>query len=126
MMTPELSTETNLDALRLALLNDLESSLRSTEQAILGRDVERLERATEEQANLHHRLVMLPMRGSSFSPAVREAQQRVLDLGRVQSALLERARQRLRMLANWIAGPEAQYRAVSAHSAVLEEVGNQK
>lgn len=125
-MTCELPTETNSDALRLALLNDLESSLRASEQAILARDVARLERATEEQANLHRRLVMLPVRGSSFSPAVREAQQRVLDLGRVQSALLERARQRLRMLANWIAGPEAQYRAVSANSAVLEVVRSQK
>lgn len=125
-MTCELPTETNSDALRLALLNDLESSLRASEQAILARDVARLERATEEQTSLHRRLVMLPVRGSSFSPAVREAQQRVLDLGRVQSALLERARQRLRMLANWIAGPEAQYRAVSANSAVLEVVRSQK
>jgi hypothetical protein len=128
-MTSELPSETNSDALRLALLADLESSLRSTEQAILARDVAGLERATDEQANLHRRLVLLPVHGSPFSAAVMEAQRRVLQLGQVESALLERAQQRLRMLANWLAGPEAEYRAVSGKAAVLVqryEVGSQK
>lgn len=125
-MTSELPTETNSDALRVALLGDLESSLRETEQAILARDVARLERATDAQANLQRRLVLLPVRRSSVSPAVKEAELRVLRLGQIESALLGRAQQRLRMLANWMAGPEAQYRAVSANSAVLEEVRSDK
>ena len=123
--SPE-SAEVENDALRLALLTDLELSLRASERAILSRDVAGLERATDEQANLGRRLVLLPVRGGAFSPTVMEAQRRVLGLGRVQGALLERAQRRLRVLANWMAGPQAEYRPVSGDSAGVIEIRSQK
>lgn len=116
-------TNSDTELVRQALLSDLESSLRLSQQAILARDLEKLEGATEKQAQLHRRLHMLPaLEEESASSGVVEAHRRVLALGRVQGALLMRAEQRLRMLANLIAGSQAEYRPAASGAGILVQV----
>lgn len=122
MTTTNSPSDCDSEALRLALLGDLESSLRASGQAILSRDVAKLERVTEEQAVLNRRLLLLPPEVGRVSPAATSAHRRVLALVRIQSALLQRAVYRLRVLANWIAGTRAEYRPVSGNSAVVASV----
>lgn len=106
--------------MRLALLQDLESSLRASEQAIVSRKVEQLEQATAEQAELHRRLDHLPAPDAeSISPESMAAHRRVLAAGRILSVLLKRAQQRLRMLANLVAGTQTEYRPAAAGPGVL-------
>jgi len=116
---------------KLALLSDLETSLRASRRALLAGDFETLELTTSDQRRFHAALVVLgggtkvgeaPASSGPFQELalqVRGKQVEVLALGQVQAALLVRARQWLRILENLVAGPEQSYVAavVAAHPA---------
>lgn len=101
---------------RLALLAELETSLLASHRALLAREISSLEKHTAEQMRLHRALAVLPAPRSHSSanssvscrPALaaelRAAEQRVLQLGRVQAALLVRAQRWLRTVAHLLAG----------------------
>src|SRR5579864_4758446 len=96
----------------LVLLANLENSLRSSQAALLARDVIRTEQLASEQAELQHALsAFLHAPDASVSEhedkfsgprgyAIRATQARVLHLGRVQSVLLRRAQQSLRAISH--------------------------
>jgi hypothetical protein len=113
----------------LALVCELEDSLRSSQTALLARDAAAIERCTQEQVRLWRALKSLPL--NLVSPATisapRESRRwipprlselagqllaaaiRVQHLAQVQAALLRRSQQSLCVLANWMAGPEMPY-----------------
>lgn len=113
----------------LALMRELEDSLRSSQTALLARDAAGTERCTREQVRLWQLLKALtgnptssatiPDRGeyrSEIPPCppelacqLRAAALRVQHLARVQLALLRRSHQFLNVLANWMADPETPY-----------------
>lgn len=111
----------------LAVLDDLRLSLQAGIHALLARDVASLERATENQKRLLPLLGALldPMScqgslapGSFESPScnslarvsrLREAASHVLRLGRLQAAVLKRAKRSLTVLSNLMAGSERVY-----------------
>jgi hypothetical protein len=112
----------SLSGRQLALLRHLEISLKSSHQAVLSRDIARLEWLTDEQRSLLYQFSFLYGRDQnqpgvasaitedlSLSARIRQAQAQVLYLGRVQSALLNRAQQRLRAVSNRCAGTQTTY-----------------
>lgn len=115
----------------LALLADLENSLRSSQAALLSRDVVQIEQLASEQAELRHALsaflhppdARIYGREITFSgaraDAVRAAQARVLRLGRVQAALLRRAQQSLRAISHLLAGPLSGYGPPSGGQGIV-------
>lgn len=124
---PEIKIEAGASATALALLDNLESTLVASRQALLARDVVRLEQLTDEQAQLLRELAKLlalgvgphpdgPLAGASaaiiLEPA-RQAAQRVLRLARIQHVLLERAQRSLRVLSHCLAGPQALFEPAS-------------
>jgi flagellar biosynthesis/type III secretory pathway chaperone len=112
---------------RQTLLSQLETSLEASQQALLARDLPRLEQLTGEQNVLLRSLATLSTAPETsraktsvsedplllkdpFVLKVRAAAARTLHLGRVQQALLDRAQRSLRALSRLIAGPQASYR----------------
>ncbi len=106
----------------LALLRQMEDSLNASREALLARDLARLEQGTQEQIRLRRALEILwagkhnedadvpeTLRDPVLAENLRAAQLRVLQQGRVQAALLRRAQRWLRVLSNLQAGPEAGY-----------------
>jgi len=111
----------------LALLQELEASLEATQQAVLARDWAGLDQGTREQMRLHRAFKTVWAQFETHPPGIAEngrgpleqepqlaaelraAGKRVLDLGRVQRALLVRAERSLRMMANLLAGPGSSY-----------------
>lgn len=112
----------------LALLHELEESLKASQWALLALDVETTESCTREQIRLRRGLeallrnpaptvtisrrekVRLDLNQTSPSLyELRAAGKRVQHLARVQAALLRRSQQFLCVLANCVAGPEAVY-----------------
>ncbi len=111
----------------LALLLELEASLHASQRALLSGDLDRLQQATCEQIRMRNCLALLwakpaldalkiDAQDSGAAPVdctlvgqVRAAQQRVLDCGRIQVALVTRAERRLRTIENVLAGPGATY-----------------
>jgi hypothetical protein len=113
----------------LALMRELEDSLRSSQTALLARDAAGTERCSREQVRLWQLLKALT--GNPGSPAIISASResrcesppsaaelaellcataiRVQHLARVQLALLRRSHQFLNVLANWMADPETPY-----------------
>lgn len=104
----------------LGLLAEMEASLQGSQKAVLASDGLGLENCTREQARLHRALEMLlwpqAWPGTAVQKAVEKsagprcaprlaaellaAERRVLQAARVQAALLRRARQFQRILAN--------------------------
>ena len=128
------NTDTNSQQACLALLSDLEKSLGSSQTALHSRDLARLEQLTAEQGELLRALSAVFHRndlGSSVlsgilcveqAKEIHEALARVLHLGRVQSALLKRAQQRLRTISNVLAGPHTTYGpAVNSHEIIVKD-----
>jgi hypothetical protein len=113
------SRSTEIVAASLALLAALEASLTASQRALLLRDATALAERTREQIALRLELELLwGKKSASRNPAhndlalasaLRPALLRVLHLGRVQAALLERAQRWLGMVANLLAGPAANY-----------------
>jgi hypothetical protein len=121
----------------LALLHDLETSLESSQRALLRGDAAGVETGTSEQRRLQRALEILwatngsHLRGrdpenvgraaeicwarpatesrSELAGQLRSAQMRVLHLGRVQAVLLRRAQRSLVVLGNLLAGTGACY-----------------
>jgi hypothetical protein len=106
------------------LLSELETSLASAQKALLSGDLDRLELHTRVQIRLlesfrtcwtrpPHTVNRPDITHAPENPAVAAelsvCASRIQHLGRVQSALLARASQRLRMIANLLAGPQAAY-----------------
>jgi hypothetical protein len=120
---------------RLALLRELESSLQSSQKALLARELAAIERGTDEQRRLLEALndlvratgcihsqqaVGIELAQVLHSPelaALRAAETRILHLGRVQLALLARARRFLNALSHFAHGPSASYIPPASASA---------
>jgi hypothetical protein len=127
---------------RLQLLRELEASLGGSRQALLALDLAGIEQGTCEQVALVRELQKFPeMRmprprlgqtgerreggtqetGSEVptwsretAEDVRRCEEAVLQAARVQAALLARARRKLRILANMLAGPSLNYSCLFA------------
>jgi hypothetical protein len=115
---------------RLALMRELEESLHQSRKALLAQDLAAIERCTREQVDLIRELDAL-MQRSMASPVagrqekdeapgrspgaleleeeLRRSRSRILEAVRLQAALLARARAKLRILANMLAGPSVTY-----------------
>src|ERR1700722_7564742 len=113
----------------LALMRELEDSLRSSQTALLSLDAAETQRRTREQDHLWQMLRALlanptssaisapresrresPPGASELAGCLRVAAMRVQQLARGQWALLWRSQQFLNVLANGMAGPETPYR----------------
>jgi len=125
-------------SLRLALLRELEDSLGRSRRALLALDLGGIERGTGEQLGLLRQIAAAGRGGTAMSadaippgheeahawaalsPALekelRASQSRILEAARLHLALLARARAKLHVLANVLAGPSADYGALLAKS----------
>jgi len=123
-VSPAPPTTVEIEQSCLEILFELEASLLASHRAILDRDVARLEELTQLQGRLRRLLSdVLPGivgRIDRELPVDRSALQmaagRVLELGRVQLAMLRRSRRSLVILANLAAGAEAGYAAAAESS----------
>lgn len=123
---------------RLMLMGELEASLELSRKALLELDLLKIESETQRQASWiqkFHALMqpaVVPMERSAVPNALRgflpfaEAEQeckrsqaRIFDALRLQAALLARARAKLRVLGNMLAGPTAPYGLLHAGDRVL-------
>jgi hypothetical protein len=110
----------------LALLHMLEASLRASQAALLSRDLNGLKRSTDEQKRLYRELralgpppapcplaegfaIMKPTGDPQRASQLREAQVRILQMGRLQAALLARVQRALTVSANRMAGTATNY-----------------
>ncbi len=110
----------------LALLEDLESNLLASQNALLSGDLARLEELTGEQALFERKLSTVLRPAPASGPAgreVRAAQLRILHLGRVQIALLARRQQGLRILRHRMAGLQSLYSPPACKPDFLMERG---
>lgn len=111
------SARSKLDQHFHILLSSLETNLQETQEALLARDLPRFEQLTHQQFAVEQELASLWRKlrseaaepGSSSVSPVRDLAARVLALGCVQQALLRRAQHSLRVVANLMAGPDANY-----------------
>ena len=127
---------------RLQLLRDLEASLGGSLQALLALDLAGIEQGTREQVGLVRELqrypeMRMPRPGQTgerreggtqetgaevptwsreMAEDVRHCEEAVLQAARVQAALLARARRKLRILANMLAGPSLNYSCLFAEA----------
>jgi hypothetical protein len=115
---------------RLALMPALEASLRRSREALVAMNLEGIERGTREQVGFISELKAASQRkllpGGSRQPQenrelvfsasaveleeLRQIENRVREAARLQSALLARARYKLRVLANMLVGLSKTYR----------------
>jgi hypothetical protein len=100
----------------LMLLGQLEASLEGSRKALLARDLAGIEAGTREQRALAGKIEAVTGKGIvalgsglELKREVRESAKRVRAAARLQAALLVRARRQLRVLANVLAGPSANY-----------------
>jgi len=116
--------------LHLQLLAELASSLKTSRHALLCGDVGQLEQLTVEQALLCARILPLAeaddkrahdagaQPDAGAASALLAAQERILHLARVQQALLRRAGQRSRILANLLVGTDSEYAPAAQNHGV--------
>jgi hypothetical protein len=115
--------------LHLQLLAELASSLEGSRHALLSGDVGQLEQLTVEQALLWARILPLAEADHKRAPAgvqaeaggrsaLLNAEKRILHLARVHEALLRRAGQRSRILANLLAGTDSEYAPAAQNHGV--------
>jgi hypothetical protein len=105
------------------LLRELEASLLGSRAALLALDLEGIERGTREQVDLvgkleANRRLGRALAGPELAEDFERCAARVGQAGRVQAALLARARAKLRVLANMLAGPSCDYGFVVSRSQV--------
>jgi hypothetical protein len=103
----------------LALLSELEASFEASQQALMKRDLARLNELTREQSALRRKFSVFSaqdrsstktsLRDYPLAPGLRSAAVRVLHLGRVQLALLDRAQRSMRAFSRLLVGPQASY-----------------
>jgi len=131
--------------LALMLMHDLEASLHTSQKALLALDLAGIERGTREQVALIRKLEAALRRNAAPSASERrpgEDEARSLPAGvhgleeelrlrrnkireacRLQLALLVRARARLRVLANMLAGPSVNYESLLTRSSAPPAFG---
>ncbi len=102
----------------IPFLRELESSILASNQALLARDLPGIERLNYEQAGLLQSLDVFlsaspQTRNPELAAALNAAAKRVLQLTRIQQALLARAQRWLIILTNLSAGTGASYRPPS-------------
>jgi hypothetical protein len=109
---------------RLSLLGQLEASLNRSRKALLALDLAGIERGTAEQVCVIRELgaflqlgTILP--GSGLEEDLRRSESRILQTARLQAALLVRARSKLRILGNMLAGPSSSYGPITARNGGL-------
>ena len=113
----------------LALLSDLEVSLQASQQALLARDLVRMEHLTTKQSLLAQRLLTWWQKhersaedeSPTVSPPVRSIAQRLLHLGRIQDALLGRAERSLCLVSRLVAGTGASYAPFHTSPAIASQ-----
>jgi DNA-binding MurR/RpiR family transcriptional regulator len=118
----------------VVLLRQLAASLEFSTQAVVSGHVTRLEERTAAQRLLWQKVLALSQCSDHHSnsdwPATAEvlaAQRRVLHLGRVQHALLQRAQQNLRAVSNQLAGLHSGYAPIRGEEGVeLRPVGKEE
>jgi hypothetical protein len=98
----------------LALLGQMEASLHGSREALLARDLAGIEQGTREQRALAGEIEAVLRKGiapsmNGLEEELRRRQNRVLAAGRLQAALLARARRQLRVLVNMLAGSSVNY-----------------
>ncbi len=115
------------------LMCALEASLGASRKALLALDLAGIEQGTQEQVSLIHEFDAV-LRRNRATPSTRSAERspdfadaseqellrsrkRLLDAIRLQAALLARARCKLRVLANMLAGPSVGYGPLLAQNA---------
>lgn len=115
---------------RLAWMVELEASLRGSRKALMALDLAGIECRTSEQIGLIRKfdaLRRLPVDDGASGLAVRAPElarelqssgTRILEAARLQAALLARARSKLRILANMLAGPSVTYGPFLAANSV--------
>ena len=100
------------------LIAGIEDSLRSSQNFLLVRDCENLERQTVIQASLAELLAKSLDGRPLVEDDIREACSRALHLGRLQLGLLRRAIRSARMLSHLLESPEIAYTHVAARRSV--------
>lgn len=131
---------------RLMLMGDLEASLGVSRKALLELDLLKIESETQQQAGWMQKfhVLMQPTmaavsRERSAAPNAlrgvlplaeaeqeyKRSQARILDALRLQAALLARARAKLRVLGNMLAGPTATYGLLPAGDQALPRWNSQ-
>jgi hypothetical protein len=98
----------------LALFVQLEASLHGSRKALLARDLAGIEQGSREQRVLAGKIEAVLRKsivpsGSGLEEELKQSGKRVLAAGRLQTALLARARRQLRILVNVLAGPSVNY-----------------
>jgi hypothetical protein len=108
---------------RMPLLQKLEASLAASHRALVALDLAAIERGTADQRMLCHTIGLEmrraiasaedadAMENSKLSQEWKSRAWKVLRAGRLQAALLERARRKLRVMANMLAGSQRNYAA---------------
>jgi hypothetical protein len=107
----------DLGRICLALMSRLEASLAGSRRALLALDLGGIERGTREQIGwvrefetLLERYRLAPLsREALAGEEFRRSGERIVAVLRLQAALLARGRSKLRVLANMLAGPSADY-----------------
>jgi hypothetical protein len=109
---------------RLALMRELRTSLEGSHQALLALDLAGIQQGTRAQIELGRRLAeeirqVCPCREQQPEEELRGIEWEVLQALRVQDALLERLRGKLRVLANMLAEPGSNYGPLLEGSGML-------
>ena len=107
----------------LELLGELAASLQSSQNALLSRDLAAIERGTREQKQLQQALWEAQAEARAKDQPKYAAEFRVLQLARVQLALLARAQRNLHALSHLLAGPGASYRPPAPAPALRRAAG---
>jgi len=107
---------------RLSRMGELEASLEGSRRALLALDLGGIEGGTREQVVLIREFEALRRRPAEeagtlalhahapeLEQELRRSAKRILEAARLQAALLSRARCKLRVLANMLAGPSVDY-----------------
>jgi len=108
----------------LALFGQLEASLHGSRKALLARNLAGIEQRTQEQRALAGKIEAVLRKGivssaGGLQEELRQSGKRVLAAGRLQAALLARARLKLRVLANMLAGPSVNYEPISERDGAM-------
>jgi hypothetical protein len=124
---------------RLALMRRMQASLFGSRKALLSLDLAGIEQGTREQVELSMKLeeeigragaladnmgftARAPKLESELDKDLRHCEHEVLQALRLQSALLVRARSRLRVLSNMLAGTSVNYGPPLTRSVALPRV----
>lgn len=126
-----LETAEDFARLGLELMGELEASLDGSRKALLALDLAGIEMRTREQVGLLRRLEAVRQRSMLADPPAQRDEtkrcgNRILQAARLQAALLARARAKLRVVANMLAGQSVTYGPLVAISTAPPRVFGRK